>query len=101
MQPRKCAECGAEFTPKRPLQKFCSIKCNKKVQKRKDSLRRDRSIAGKEERAAAHALMVSEPVANLTIMTSRRKPRNTSAVRWRIELRRRANPNYYAMAGEA
>ena len=30
-------------------------------------------------------------------MTARTKPANTSAVRWRMELRRRANPERYEM----
>ena len=45
------------------------------------------------------ALAVSKPVKLATIMTAAVKPRNTSDVRWRIELARRANPWRFAVGG--
>lgn len=50
-------------------------------------------------RAAAEAMRCTQLVANNTIMLSRRKPRGVSDVRWRMELRRRLNPDKYAYAG--
>lgn len=35
----------------------------------------------------------------VSLMKATRKPRNTSEVRWRIELARRADPLRYALAG--
>lgn len=38
-------------------------------------------------------------VSNETIMSARKKPLGVSAVRWRMELRRRADPMRYALTG--
>ena len=92
MQPRRCAECGAEFTPRQPIQHFCSKHCARIAKKR-----RDRSSVLRE---AEHMLAVSKPVPTACLMSARSKPANTSAVRWRIELRRRANSKHYADYGE-
>jgi hypothetical protein len=51
-------------------------------------------------RQAAHAFEISEPVSLSNLMRAKRKPENTSAVRWRIELRRRARADYYALFGK-
>ena len=50
-------------------------------------------------RAAAEAMRCTRLVANSTIMLSRRKPKDVSDIRWRMELRRRLNPDKYAYAG--
>ena len=39
--------------------------------------------------------------ANLQKASANRKPKGVSDVRWRIELRRRANPERYALAPDA
>lgn len=101
MATKTCQICGAEFTPKprHPNQKYCSARCARTAYKRKNRKRsRDTTRA---EREARHAKAISEPVSNDTIMRASRKPANTSAVRWRIELRRRASPERYEMLGRA
>ena len=98
MQTKTCTECGAEFTPKHghPNQKYCSHECARSCWKRLDAERYRRSSALRD---VEHAMRVSAPVANETLMRAARKPENTSAVRWRIELRRRANPLRYMATG--
>lgn len=90
---RTCQHCGAKFLAERPNKIYCSYKCAHNAGRRRE---RTSMI-----RAAEHALAMSKPVTNLHIMTATRKPENTSAVRWRMELRRRANPERYAYAGGA
>ena len=46
---------------------------------------------------AAHKF--ANTTTNDTIMSAARKPKGVSDVRWRIELRRRANPLRYALLG--
>ena len=93
MRTRKCTECGAEFTPKprSPNPKYCSPRCARNARARRE---RNRSSAVRE---LGHAWESTRPVPNSVIMTAKCKPANTSAVRWRMELRRRANPKYYEM----
>lgn len=43
----------------------------------------------------------AETVPNHIIMQARRKPAGVSDIRWRMELRRRANPDQYALAAFA
>ena len=88
-QTRQCAVCGAEFTPRSDNQKYCSKLCSRKHYWRQRFGDMERAVAG------------SHLVSNEHIMRAVRKPPNTSAVRWRMELRRRANPELYAMAVEA
>lgn len=93
---KTCPECGAEFTPKHrhPDQKYCSHKCGRSHWKRLEAERSGRY------HDIEHAMRVGAPVKDETLMRAARKPKNTSAVRWRIELRRRANPEYYAECGD-
>jgi len=93
MPTRQCAECGAEYTPHNPQQKYCSRQCARKVSER-------RYRGNTSMRQAAHAFEISEPVSLSNLMRAKRKPENTSAVRWRIELRRRARADYYALFGK-
>lgn len=51
-------------------------------------------------REATKAWHDSTPVPTGALMRAKTKPANTSAVRWRMELRRRANAERYAMCGE-
>ncbi len=90
--PRVCEGCGAEFEPKRGNQVFCSHRCSRNAKARRD---RNRSV-----REVEHALAVSRPVPTAQLMKAPCKPANTSDVRWRIELRRRANSRHYAEFGE-
>jgi len=93
MPTSQCAECGAEYVPYNPQQKYCSRQCARKVSER-------RYRGNTSMRQAAHALVVSQPVPLAALMTAKRKPENTSDVRWRIELRRRARADYYALFGK-
>ena len=93
MATRVCAVCGAEFEPKRGNQAYCSHRCQRNAQTRRNWYRSAREVE--------HALAVSRPVPTEQLMKAPCKPENTSDVRWRIELRRRANPERYAMAGRA
>ena len=90
MHTRKCPECGAEFT-KLHNKKYCSPRCARNAMAHR---KKSRSSTVRE---LAHAWESTRPVPNSVIMTAKRKPANTSAVRWRMELRRRANPKYYEM----
>ncbi len=83
---RICVECGAEFTvnPKHPVQKYCSKVCANNATP---------TIVC----ARAHAC--GRLIPNSAIMAAARKPQGVSPVRWRMELRRRANPERYAMTG--
>lgn len=89
---RKCAECGAEFTTELHNKQYCSKRCARNAEAHRA---KGRSSAVRE---LAHAWESTRPMSNATIMMAKCKPANTSAVRWRMELRRRANPDLYAMA---
>lgn len=93
MHTRKCVECGAEFTTKRYNKRYCSKRCARNAKAHRDKSRSYSNAV----REAEHARAVSAPVSNATIMTAKCKPANTSDIRWRMELRRRANPKYYEM----
>ena len=93
---RNCAVCGAEFAPTRPAKKYCSAKCAREANQRRWRLRGET----REERELEHARAKSRPVSNYELMHARTKPANTSEVRWRMELRRRANARLYAEFGE-
>ena len=95
----KCAECGVEFETAARNQKYCSPECGRKAE-RDAKHRACRTACGKEEHDIAIALKVSAPVPLETIMRARRKPDGVSAVRWRIELLRRAMADYYALFGQ-
>lgn len=91
MQEGECMFCGAKFPmPQKRNKRFCSDKCAKA-----DWRRRRRMGMGNLRH---YAPTTPEPVSLSTLMTSPVKPANTSAVRWRIELARRANPGRYACA---
>ena len=97
MNERKCPECGAAFTPQSKTQVCCSQECQKKRKRRidKESHRRFNARQAKRIRDFGSALKVSAPVGLDRLTRARKKPENTSDVRWRIELRRRQNPGYY------
>ncbi len=94
MQQKTCAECGAEYAPKVPYQKYCSTKCARVARVRRW---RWRSKHGCRD-LAAEAYQCGHLVPNATIMRARRKPKGVSDIRWHMELRRRANPQHYALA---
>ena len=91
-----CPTCGAEFVPHNPKGKYCSAKCARAAEKRRWWLRchcRDLHEFDK-------AMSTSRPVSLEEIRRAKTKPANTSDVRWRIELRRRAKAEYFDVCGE-
>ena len=86
-----CPICGAEFERRQSNQKCCSQNCSKVAWKRRN---RDgcRDLA-------AEAYQCGHLVPNATIMRAPRRPKGVSDIRWRMELRRRLNPDKYAYAG--
>ena len=95
MMERTCKVCGATFSPVRKTQSYCSRKCEKKANYQRRCLTRTVHDA----REFARAWKQSRTVPVVELQKARRKPENTSAVRWRIELRRRASAEYYANCG--
>ena len=57
-------------------------------------------LESKWSRELRNAWQCSLPVDNAVIKRARRKPKDVSDVRWRMELRRRAREDYYSQAGE-
>ena len=51
--------------------------------------------------AIGDAISDSAPTPLSTLLNAKRKPKNTSATRWRMELARRADPGRFAIAGVA
>lgn len=109
MNDRKCPECGAAFTPQSKTQVCCSKECQQKRNKRHELESRRRRAKHRKSvqdklkrnpRAFGAALKATAPVTQEVLMQARKKPANCSAVRWRIELRRRQNPGYYALLNE-
>jgi hypothetical protein len=102
MNDRKCPECGAAFTPQSKTQVCCSKECQKKRHRRYcAAYRKSKQNALKRNPRDFEAALKATTLVTLEVlMRARRKPRNCSAVRWRIELRRRQNPGYYALLNE-
>lgn len=91
-----CPICGAEFERSHSNQRYCSKKCYKKAWKQNKAEKRQHIKKAGHMLADAHQCV--RIVDNETIMRSRRKPKGVSDVRWRMELRRRLNPEKYAYA---
>lgn len=83
---RKCKFCGVEFVGKRKDQIFCSHNCCSKAWRKG------------EIRDMCAAIAEATPPTWSTLTHAVTKPRGCSDVRWRIELRRRANPMRYFFA---
>ena len=83
-----CPVCGVTFTTTRNYQVYCSRKCAKKRERALDRTR------ARKRRAAQprydDAISSTKPVTFAVLSKAKTKPANTSAVRWRMELRRRA-----------
>ena len=114
MKTRVCPECGATFTTDARIQVCCSPECkrrrklrqikesydrnNAKIAARRRKARLERQARKKATRAARDRDLklrdacweATKPVRLGELMHAKRKPANTSDVRWRIELRRRA-----------
>lgn len=105
-----CPICGAEFSSAFPFQKFCSKRCKIRNGYKTETARRRRQreeCAAEFAAAAPHrarqdvtlAHQCARLMSNELICRARQKPEGVSDVRWRIELRRRESPEYFAAAG--
>ncbi len=123
-QTKKCAVCGQSFATTRHQRKYCSDKCARfAATVRMRNLREEVKasgricpICGKPVTRAANAKYCSDeclrkakrvsitfdprPVPTAEITKAKEKPAGVSDVRWRIELRRRANARHYAAYGD-
>ena len=88
-----CPECGATFESTRG-KVCCSKKCQKKRSRRR-AAHRKRCIS------FGSAFQATKPVTQEELMRALKKPANCSAVRWRMELRRRANAEYFRVCGDS
>ena len=82
-----CPVCGATFTTTARYQVYCSRKCAKKHERAR------RRASDRKRRAQPRyndAFSSSAPVTFAVLSKAKTRPANTSAVRWRMELRRRA-----------
>ena len=77
-----CPVCGATFEKRRPNQKYCSQRCSNQHNKR---VAKEYSLSRYDD-----AFSYAKPVTFEVLSKAKTKPANTSAVRWRMELRRRA-----------
>ena len=89
-----CPRCGAQFERRYNNQKFCSKSCY-------DAEWKSRYRKHSDEHLRAEAWRAATPVCLESILRKPQKPKGLSDVRWRIELRRRANPERYEMASLA
>ena len=99
MKTLTCPECSKQFTTTAHNQVCCSPACQANRIRR---LKKARAV--KASKSKTVALNTNDPrdvwsdaggVSLSRLMKSRTKPKNTSAVRWRIELRRRAMQRHY------
>ena len=81
---RRCEVCLREFYVNFPGKKFCSERCQKKSQPRL---------------IVSHAHACTKRVGLHELQTVDHQSAGISDARWRIELRRRANPEYYSAYG--
>ena len=80
MKTLTCPECGATFLAQGRRKVYCSTKCANRSYEKRHGLR----LYG------ADAISATAPVTFANLSKAKTKPANTSAVRWRMELRRRA-----------
>ena len=96
MKLRKCPECGAEFEPGHRNQVCCTPECQEERERKLLRARKKAARARREiDKASLDYIKATRPVTLDTLTRAPRKPKNTSDVRWRIELRRRAMQNRY------
>ena len=96
---KKCPECGSEFAPKATNQVYCCEACYKQ-----NHLKTKLAAAKAKRRTAAenrkaHEVAIGNPCRFDDLTRATTKPKNCSAIRWRIELRRRARAEYYKECG--
>ena len=84
MKTLTCPGCGARFETKAHNKIYCSHKCANRVARRKFWAKQ----CGSAE--LTDVVSASKPVTFEVLSKAKTKPANTSAIRWRMELRRRA-----------
>ena len=89
MYHKKCQWCGAEFDTWRKGAKYCSRKCVNDSMRNPNTKPRKRYVSDRTKGNVPHT----------TLFCSKTQPCGVSDIRWRIELRRRACPDYYAEFG--
>lgn len=93
-----CQDCGRRFSYRMKSgvrRRFCD---DCRVKRRSEQKRRDRE-SWSRDMVEANDCAFNYPDAN-TIMDAKTKPAGVSDTRWRMELRRRANADFYAMYGD-
>lgn len=101
MEKRVCEVCGEEFEPRRKDQRGCSAACAHMLHRRETRAAQRRKRNGQEHDTFDDVFSDSAPTPLSTLLNAKRKPKNTSATRWRMELARRADPIRFALAGVA
>ena len=86
-----CPVCGATFEKRAHYQVYCSRTCKKKRDRahHRASDRKRRALL-RDSRRYDDAVSATKPITFNALAKAKKKPANTSAVRWRMELRRRA-----------
>ena len=79
-----CPICGNSFTTTRHNAVYCSKACQNKGYYERHG-----------RKCRIDAVSATAPVSFLTLSHARTKPANTSDIRWRMELRRRATAKQY------
>lgn len=85
-----CPVCGVTFTKTVRNQVYCSRKCAHNGSRTLQRTRERKRRALLRDSLADDAMSATKPVTFEVLSKAKTKPANTSAVRWRMELRRRA-----------
>lgn len=98
MAKSRCEGCGREFLYERHTNMRRRLCDSCRAERRR---KRKQDCAKKESRALVDAndCAFDYPDAD-AIMAAKEKPRGVSDIRWRMELRRRANEEYFANCGD-
>ena len=82
--------------PEQRNQVCCTPECHKKRRRKLDRARKEAAKARREaDKQSLDYIKATRPVSAEHLARATRKPANTSEVRWRIELRRRAMARRY------
>ena len=100
---RICPVCKSEFVISKKHLKYCSEACrnvaNAQNAKARHECRSKNKPSNGNQLCFARAIKESARASDENIATAKKKPRNCSDIRWRIELRRRKNRTYYSQFG--
>ena len=96
----KCRVCGREFTvtgARRKGTKYCD-ECRAlvdRMHKRESDKRRKHTRKAETDDDAMRTYFPYDQISSGELASAKKKPARCSDARWRIELRRRANKDYY------